>query len=76
VKITFDLQSPLPEELAQEFASPELGMLLGRIRTVGERLQTTCADAESALWVLRDLLTNDLVRGIQMTVEKDKDPHE
>jgi hypothetical protein len=71
MKVTFDIQSVLPEGMGQPMQSEALAELLGpEIRVIGERIDIGESNLDKAVERLRGLLYNPLITGVQATFIK------
>jgi hypothetical protein len=71
MKVTFDVQSTLPEGMGQQIQSADLAELLGpEMRVVGERIDIGESNLDKAVERLRGLLYNPLITGVQATFIK------
>jgi hypothetical protein len=71
MKVTFDVQSTLPEGMGQQIQSADLAELLGpEMRVVGERIDIGESNLDKAVERLRGLLHNPLITGVQATFIK------
>jgi hypothetical protein len=71
MKMQFYTRSILPDGIGQQFQSEALADLLGpEIRAVGEKIEfEDLDDIEFVLQKIREIITNPLVDGVQITIE-------
>ena len=72
MKITFDVQASLPDEIVPVFESPIIAGMLGpnALKLVTQRFHVEFTEPETAIGQLQELLNNELITGIQVTFEQ------